>query len=427
MSTPVPFAYVRSRRFYEQRWLLDNVIRQVGVDWDQGRTRYMAQACPLDAELDFGRVRERVRKFADIDREFAAAARRRESLADVARDEGRAVSEREHAFVAAILWGCAQWPLFGNSPLNLAYGERKTECYERFIRHAPHPVERVEIPFGTGSLPAYLHLPAAGQPPYPCVIQVGGMDSFKEHLVAIYGDRYLERGIARLTFDGPGQGESLTRGLWVTGTNFVDAGRAMFDWATVHPSLDAGRIGLAGVSFGSFWATQIAASIEELVACAIMLVLHEPGAKTAFESASPTFKSRFMYMAGYADEDAFDEFAGTMTLAGHAPTVSCPFLVVAGEEDDISPIEHTWSVLDRIPPPRELVLYQGERHGIGSGPAAALGPNRDELIAEWFVDRFVGRPMEDRLRYVTTSGAVIASPLDAERTVDAIVQGRGPR
>src|ERR1700693_6501376 len=125
--------YVSSRRFREQRWLLDNVIRLVGVDWDQGRSRYMALACPPDAEGDFGRVRERVRKFTDIHREFAAAGRRREAFADEARADGRTIAEREHAFVAAILWGCAQWPLFGNSELNLAYGERKVTCYKRFI------------------------------------------------------------------------------------------------------------------------------------------------------------------------------------------------------------------------------------------------------------------------------------------------------
>jgi dienelactone hydrolase len=387
--------YVHSRRFVEQRWLLDNVIRQVGVDWDQGRSRYMAQACPIDAEGDFARVRERVKKFADIDREFAAAARKREALADAARSEGRPVAEREHAFVASILWGCAQWPLFGNSAINLAYGERKVACYDRFIRHAPHPVERVEIPFGDRTLPAYLHLPRTGSGPFPCVVQVGGMDSFKEHLVAIYGDRYLERGIARLTFDGPGQGESLNRGLWITATNFADAGRAVVDWVRGRPSIDASRVGIAGVSFGSFWATHVAAAVDGLAACGVMMVMHETGARTAFESASPTFKSRFMYMSGYTDEDEFDRFAETISLDDVAANVRCPFLILAGEEDDISPIEHTWTLLERVAGPRELVLYQGERHGIGAGPAAGLGPNRDEVIAEWFADRLGGKPMDD--------------------------------
>jgi dienelactone hydrolase len=427
MSSNAPSPYARSRRFEEQRWLLDGLIRQVGVDWDQGRSQYLAQACPVDAAADFARIRDRVRSFADIDREFAAAARRREALALAAHDEGRPVAQREHAFVASVLWGAAQWPLFGNTPLNLAYGERKVSCYERFVEHASRPVERIEIPFGSSSLPAYLHLPTSGSPPYPCVIQVGGMDSFKEHLVPIYGDRYLERGIARLTFDGPGQGESLSRGLWVTATNAIDAGRAVVGWAAGRPSLDPTRIGLAGVSFGSFWATQIAASVAGIAACATVMAIHEPGLRTLFEMASPTFKSRFMYMAGLADEPAFDRFAATLTLTDLAPDVRCPVLVVAGEEDDLSPIEHTWSLLARIRGPRELVLYQGERHGVAGGPAAAAGPSRDEVVVEWFADRFAGRPMGDRLRYVTTTGTVQDGPLDLDRPVAAAVAGRGPR
>jgi fermentation-respiration switch protein FrsA (DUF1100 family) len=419
--------YVTTRRFREQRWLLDNTIRQVGVDWDQARTRYLAQACPIDAESDFARVRERVRKFADIDREFAAAARRREVFADAARADGRTVAEREHAFTASVLWGAAQWPLFGTSELNAAYGERKVACYQRFIDHAPHPVRRVEIPFGGHAITAYLHLPRTGKGPFPCVVQVGGMDSFKEHLVAIYGDRFLERGMARLTFDGPGQGESLGQGLWVTATNFVDAGQAVLDWLRTEPSIDRDAIAISGVRFGSQWATQIAAAVDGFRACAVMMVLHEPAAATAFEQASPTFKARFMYMAGFEDEDAFDRFAATIDPVASASGIDCPLLVVAGEEDDISPIEHTWTLLARARGPRELVLYQGERHGIGSGPAAGAGPIRDEVVADWLTARLADQPMLDRLRYVTTAGAVIEGPLDFSRPVAAAVAGRGPR
>jgi len=368
------FPYVRTRRLREQRWLVDAAIRHVGVNWDQGRSRYLAEACGVAAEGDFARVRERVRKFADIGPAFASAARRREALAEAARGEGRAVAEREHAFVAAVLWGAAQWPLFGNSPLNVARGERKVTCYARFMEIAPHAVQRVEIPFGGPTLPGYLHLPPRGDGPFPCVVQVGGMDSFKEHLVALYGDRYLERGIARLTFDGPGQGESLTRGLWVTADNMAAAGRAAVDWVRSHAAVDAGRIGLAGVSFGSFWATQMAAATDALAGCAAVMAMHEPGMGTLFEEASPTFKARFMYLSGFDDEAAFDAFALTLTLDDVAPRVTCPYLAVVGEEDDLSPAAHTWRLLERISGPTELVLYQGEKHGIAAGAGGRVGP-----------------------------------------------------
>lgn len=422
-STP----YLRSARMERQRWLLDSAIRMIGVDWDQGRTRYLARPCGPDAEADFQRVRDRVRKFADIDREFCGAARRREAFADAAKEEGRRVSEREHAFVAAVLWGAAQWPLFGNTPLNLAYSQHKRACFERYIALAAHRIRRVEIPFSDRTLPALLHLPTIGAAPYACVIQVAGMDSFKEHLVAMYGDPYLERGMATVTFDGPGQGESLDRGLWITATNMIEAGRAVISWVAAQPELDAARIGLTGYSFGSFWATQIAGATGGLAACGVAMVAQEAGMAGEFERASPTFKSRFMFMAGIDDEDAFDAFAATLTLDGVGSAIRCPYLVVAGEEDDLSHIEATWELLDTISAPRRLVLYQGERHGIAGGPAASLGPNRDELVVEWFADRFAGAPLSDELLFVDTAGRVHRGPLDRPAPIADVLAGIAPR
>jgi alpha/beta superfamily hydrolase len=405
-----PYPYVTTRRLREQRWLLEAAIRQIGVDWDQGRSRYTAYAAGIDAEPDFQRVRERVRKVADIHREFGAAAARRERLSEEAEQDGRTVEAREHAFVASILWGNAQWPLFGNSPRVLELGEAKTRCFDRYLRFAPRPTERVEVPFAHSSLPGILHLPTVGEPPYPLLIQIGGMDSFKEHQVAMYGDKVLERGIARLAMEIPGQGVALERGHFVTATSAPEAGRAILAWARARPDLRADTIVLAGNSFGSFWATQIAAAVDGLAGCAVAAVVHEPGMYEIFETASPTFKARFMYMADIHDEVVFDGFARTLDLREVAADVDCPYFVVLGEDDELSPIHHTLDLVRRIPAPVDLVVYRGERHSIGGGPAAAFGPNRHHLIAGWAQERQEGRPARDRYRVVDATGAVHERP-----------------
>jgi hypothetical protein len=48
-------------------------------------------------------------------------------------------------------------------------------------------------------------------------------------------------------------------------------------------------------------------------------------------------------------------------------------------------------------------------------------------MAEWLADRLDGVPMDDRLRYVTTTGAVVSEPLSFDRPVGAVVAGRGAR
>ena len=76
------------RRFDEQRWVLDNVIRAVGLDWDQPRTVYWNAPIGFEGAADFVAIRQRVQKYADITPAFEATARRREAKADNAAKDG---------------------------------------------------------------------------------------------------------------------------------------------------------------------------------------------------------------------------------------------------------------------------------------------------------------------------------------------------
>lgn len=403
-----------TRRMTEQRWLVDAVIRQVGVDWDQGRTRYIGNAGGADAEIDFGQARERISKLPDVERVFASLGLRRERLAEAAIAAGHDVTARKHAFIASLLWGTAEWTFF-MSPEQVrraaTANQHKLRCYDLWMERAPHPVRRVRVPYGRGSLSGILHLPPGTMGPVPCVLHVGGMDSFKEHAVLMSGDRYLDRGIARFLVDLPGQGEAVLDGAFIGRTNMVEAGLASLGILRGQPDIDASRLGLTGVSFGSWWATQIAAHAPGLAGTAVWAVVHEAGLHSILEQVSPTFKARFMAMSGFVDEDAFDAFARRWSLADEAPRVTHPYLVLAGEDDELSPIGHTYRLLDRVAGSRELVVYRGERHSIGGGPAARLGPNAMDLAADWFADRFAGRAAEEQVSVVDVTGRTTTEAL----------------
>ncbi len=397
-----------TKRWEQQRWLLDAVIRTLGVDWDQGRSHYLQAPCGPDAAADFQGIRVRVQRFDDIAREFTRAAERRERLARAAEAAGHGITAGENFYIASVLYGAAQWPIFENSAENLRLNDKKLECYARYAERADHRIERVEIPFGEARLPGWLHLPsgyAGGR--VPCVLAVDGMDAFKEMLVAMHGDKLLSRGLAVLALDGPGQGECTTRGLHVTGDNWLEAGRAVFPWLRSRPEVDPDRIAVYGVSFGSYWATQLATSDDHVIACGVALVCHEPGCRTMLETASPTFKLRFMYMAGYEDEDEFDRFVQTFSLHGIGARLRCPYLVVAGQRDELSPIEHTYRLLQEVEAPKELVVYQGEKHGLNSTTASFLGPDWASHVADWIDDRLRGRsPAPSRHLFVDMTGHV---------------------
>ena len=85
----------RMKRWQEQRWILDNIIRTVGIEWDQPRIAYTAGPCGPEATFDFTVVRQRVTKLADMPREYAAAAQRRQAKAEGYEKEGRLVAARE--------------------------------------------------------------------------------------------------------------------------------------------------------------------------------------------------------------------------------------------------------------------------------------------------------------------------------------------
>lgn len=403
---------VTTRRWTAQRWLIDNIIRANGIDWDQPRSVSYNAPCGPEANADFAAIRERVKKFADIGPAFETVARRREARAQAALDEGATVTARQNYFMAAIHYAAAQWPHDENNAANTMLNERKRDCYARYAELADHRVEAAWVPFQGKALPGWFHLPpgySGGR--LPAVWYIPGMDGFKEAGVSMYGDRWLSRGIAVLSLEGPGQYEAAVHGIRVTLPGWIEAGHAVCDWLSARAEIDPARIGVAGQSMGSFFGTIVAATEPRFSACAVAATCLEPGMHTIFEEACPTFKRRFMWMSGYTDEDAFDRFCQGLTWVGYADKVRTPYLCVAGEADELSPLEHTERLIATLAGPKRLVVYQDCRHSVGNVPATNLGPTPPVLTADWMQARFAAKPMTSERWYVQSNGRIVKTPL----------------
>ena len=402
----------RTKRWREQRWLLDSVIRTVGPEWDQGRLGHKGSRGGAQGLAAFRAAGARMRKFDDIGPEFGREGRRREAIARDYEEQGRLVSACENYFVAALLYASAQWPYFDMNDEDLEWERRMIECYDKFIQYAPHPVERVDIPFQDAALSAFLHLPGpAADGPYPCVLHIGGMDGSKENMVALHGDAALSRGMAVLALDGPGQGETRNRGITISSDNYAAASNIAMDWLAARPEIDETRVVIRGSSFGTYYGTVAAAGLGDRIKgyCGTG-VCQEPGCDTIFNSASPTFKVRFMFMAGYEDEDAFDEFRQEFDLRKVAKDITAPYMIVAGEADQLSPIQHTYDLFDMIRAPRQLVVYQDADHSIANASSAALGENRESLVYDWLRDRVDGKPVASQRVFVDNRGQRNVTP-----------------
>jgi dipeptidyl aminopeptidase/acylaminoacyl peptidase len=386
------------RRLRELRWVIDNTIAAVGVDWSWPLSRVVLGATCAELHPQITMAINRMKKLADISREFGKIAERSEAIARMAESEGHFVTAREHYFSAANLYAAAQWPIWEDDhERNLQLGRKKNECYGKYIQFAAHPIEKVEIPFEGNSLPGYLHLPVERQGKLPCVLAIGGMDGWKEAGSPIYGHKFLERGIAVLAMEGPGQFESCIRKIRCTTDNFARAGKEMLDFLVKHPAIDAEKIALTGISMGSFWVPQILAYDSRPKAAAVGSVCQEPGMKTIFNEACPSFKTRFMWMAGYEDEAAFDKFAQTLSLRGVGAKIKCPVLIVAGEDDELSPIRYTYEFYNELKGPKKLLVYEGQKHSV---PA----PVTQTKFADWLKDRLDGKPMDSEIITVEMGG-----------------------
>lgn len=244
---------------------------------------------------------------------------------------------------------------------------------------------------------------------------VSGMDAFKELQINASADRFLRRGFACLMLDGPGQGTSLTREIWYDPDRYGEVGTAAWEAMASRPEVDAGRIMAWGLSFGSFWATQMAAAEPRFAACAVMYTCFQPHNWPLFEMASPTFKQRFMYMAGVGEEAAFDAVMAKMDVMALSGRLEMPYFVMAGEDDSLSDFACTVEHLNRVPSPKTLVVFAGEEHGMGGSRSSQLGSPFFPMIADWLMDRASGRPLQSTYNVVDTNGQLHSEPWGENR------------
>ncbi len=335
---------------------------------------------------DVKRSTERMKVPEAVPKEWARTAAQEEELAREAESGGHRQSAAEFYYRAALYYGPACGMIHKNSAQKIELYGKLISCYEKFIDlFEEAPLERVEIPFENGkSIPGILQT-VPGVTGAPCVLVVPGMDTIKEYMPSPYHNHFRRRGIATLSMDGPGQGESNVRENWVTVDHFERAGSAAIDYLEGRPEVDASRVGLYGWSMGSYWGPRVAAYDERLKACVgAMGVYLEKDA--LFKRGKPAYRANYMYMSNVHDEDAFDEMANQMTLEPLAGKIKCPTLLAMGEFDELCPLEDAERLFDLLQCPKELWVYENETHTLGGRL-----PDFYLAVADWLLDALEGK------------------------------------
>jgi len=376
-----------------QQWILDNLLRTLGNDvLFPGVDAFRVERGYKLSDLQ--RTFSRIRSFKDSSKQWERTAMRQEQIARRAEDDGHTVTAGEAYFRAALYYTRAQWSVFETNDRKRSLMAKCQDSYDKVIRyHRDHRIERVEIPFGDTSITGLLHLPNDAAGPIPCVLFTPGMDMTKEDYPDVNNAGLVRRGMAVLAIDGPGQGASHLRDLKVTLTNYEEAEAACVTYLQSRPDIDGDRIAVFGVSMGSYWAPRIAAHDARIAACVGALGVFMQK-NTIFNEAQPTFKRRYMYMAGILDEEEFDAMAKNMTMDGLGSRITCPTLLVTGELDELCPVEDAHDLFGQLGGPKELWVYEGEFHPLG-GVISEVLPR----IYDWIGDALAGRVPAGRNSY----------------------------
>lgn len=237
----------------------------------------------------------------------------------------------------------------------LAAEQRKQALFREAATLLSPPLERVEIAFRGQVLPGYLRLPP-GQTKPPCVVLFGGLDSTKEDSLSI-SDVIMERGLATLAFDGPGQGETFYRMRLIP--DFEAAVSATIDYLQTRPEIAAARIGVIGRSTGGHWACKVAAKDRRVkAAVAWGLAYHLRN----MPSMPPTVQKRWMRAADLKSIDEAMEYFRGYDLDGVASEITVPLMVIQGGTDSIVPAEGVDRLRRQVKGPLEVLTWPDSGH-----------------------------------------------------------------
>jgi hypothetical protein len=198
-------------------------------------------------------------------------ARRVEAIATTAQSRGHMVSARNAYLRAAAYYAATLSAIDGVEEGDKLLGPLFTahrRCFDAHVGLLDPPGEPVAIPYEGGTLPGYLFVPAADGQARPTLILVNGSDGAVTAVWPGLGAPALARGYNALVFDGPGQQSMLFERQVPFRPDWEHVITPIVDFLEGRPEVDAGRLGLYGLSQGGYWVPR-ALAFEHRIAVAV--------------------------------------------------------------------------------------------------------------------------------------------------------------
>lgn len=256
-------------------------------------------------------------------------------------DRSTTVAGRSHALrSAAACYHWAEFMYFDDVGLKLQIRQQLRRAFLASLEGADIELIQNELPASEDrpAVPYWIVLPPERLRPdgaLPAVILSNGLDSMTEVEVLSLAETYLERGIAAVLFDGPGQGIQAGLGpVLIEMETVVD--ELVRRLEAEHPQIDTSRLGFVGISFGGYLALRVAVSLGERFRC---VVNFGGGPRIAdFANLPRRLKDdfRFAFLVEGAD-DLQDRFDALALEPGEPPATQV--FSIHGALDDIFPVQ----------------------------------------------------------------------------------------
>ncbi len=298
--------------------------------WDNITDRFLAEGANYRELRDLRRCIERLE---DWPAAWAETARATEQRAEQLLAAGAVHSAAADYWRASTYYFFSQFLLWSEAETKLKF---YSECVRNFriaSKHFEAPQLPIEIPFRDIMMPGYLRVPPNADRP-PLVLLLNGLDTTKEEQLVI-GNLCIQRGLATLTFDGPGSGETLYK--MRTMPDYVDAVHAAIDFAETRPEIDRNRIGIIGRSLGSHYASRAAMRddrIKAVVSWGSMFDMRN------YRSIPPLTLAGFVFVCGAKTVEEARPYIDSVDLANVRGRIKCPLMVVNGGRDPITPSDN---------------------------------------------------------------------------------------
>ncbi len=232
---------------------------------------------------------------------------------------------------AADYYRSAEFWLLPDDPRRIATFDKCERASRKWLRHLPG--EAVEVPYERGvSMPAYFIKPK-GHGRFPVLISFGGLDSFKDELWFMTGRGAVQRGIAVLMVDGPGQGGTLRRHKIPTRFDYeVPVGRCI-DFLLKRNDVDASRIAVSGSSMGGYYAARAASKEHRLAACISHGAIWDIEQRFRDRGENHALANHMKWVFGASTMAEAIARAKPFKLEGVLEEMRCPYLVLHGGHD----------------------------------------------------------------------------------------------